>query len=111
MKLIPLSKGKVAIVDDEDYHFLMMFKWHASEQGNSKADYACTKIRTAYKKYKKLWMHRIVTKCPDGLVVDHLNSETLDNRKQNLEVVTLEENSKRKRNIKVYEEIRAYFGG
>lgn len=38
-------------------------------------------------------LHRFLTNCPDGLVVDHLNHCTLDNRMQNLKVCTPRENS------------------
>lgn len=33
---------------------------------------------------KKFYLHRMVTNCPEDLVVDHINGNTLDNRTQNL---------------------------
>jgi len=35
MKLIPLTKGKFAMVDDEDYDFLMQWKWCAAKNRNT----------------------------------------------------------------------------
>lgn len=58
--------------------------------------------RTAYSFYAKQVrgvrviksMHRILTECPEGMVVDHHpNHYGLDNRKDNLTVVTFEENA------------------
>lgn len=33
-------------------------------------------------------MHRLITSCPPGLVVDHINHNKLDNRRKNLRVCT-----------------------
>lgn len=42
---------------------------------------------------KSMPLHRFLTNCPKGMVVDHLNHCTLDNRKKNLKICTAEENS------------------
>lgn len=43
---------------------------------------------------KKIRLHRYLMNCPDGLVVDHINGDTKDNRISNLRVVTQKENLK-----------------
>lgn len=43
-------------------------------------------------------LHRWIMNCPKGLQVDHINRNTLDNRKSNLRIVTSRENNMNKRN-------------
>lgn len=85
-KEILLTKGKVALVDDEDYEFLNRWKWKytngyaARNQyiGNYQATYLC--------------MHRVVLNAPRGMEVDHINHYGLDNRKINLRICTHSQN-------------------
>ena len=39
-------------------------------------------------------LHRYIVDCPDGMVVDHINHNTLDNRRQNLRICTFKDNCK-----------------
>jgi hypothetical protein len=82
MKYIPLTKGKVSIVDDEDFRWLSQWKWQYLQNKNGYA------IRDLGRKY----LHREIMHCPKGKQVDHINHNTLDNRKENLRICTGAEN-------------------
>jgi hypothetical protein len=87
-KEIILTKGKVAIVDDEDYERLSEWKWHVV---NGK--YAARSVWDGKSKTKKMvLLHREVMSATDGFDVDHINLNTFDNRKANLRVVTHQDN-------------------
>jgi len=88
---IPLTKGAVAIVDEEDYEIVSQYKWHLSSTG-----YAVWRGNIDGNK-KTVRMHRLITSAPDGLIVDHLNRNPLDNRKSNLRVCTQKENAKNRK--------------
>lgn len=83
MKKIELSQGQYAIVDDEDYDVLNQWKWCADYCKSGKKFYA---KRTCYLNGKKrIRMHRFVTNTTDrNIEVDHINGNSLDNRKSNL---------------------------
>ncbi len=87
MKKIPLTKGKFALVDNEDYESLMQRKWHINNWG-----YAVSTITLPNKERKKLYMHRVVNKTPAGLETDHINRNALDNQKHNLRSATRTQN-------------------
>ena len=83
MKIIELTKGRQAIVDDSDYKYLNQWKWHYSDGGYA---HRSQHIRIGKNKYscKKIRMHRVINNTPDGFITDHINRNKLDNRKCNL---------------------------
>ena len=85
MKEIKLTRGKVAIVDGEDYEYLSQFKWHC-ENG-----YAS---RTIHKNGRKTeeYMHRLIMNTPKDLDTDHINHNRLDNQRNNLRICTSSQN-------------------
>lgn len=85
VKLIPISENRRTIVDDDDFDFLNQFKWSISEK-------SCMYYPVAYYKGKQLIMHRVIMNAPRNMVVDHINGNTLDNRKSNLRIVTPHQN-------------------
>lgn len=84
---IPLSQGLVSLIDEEDRDRVAQFKWCASRSGHSNLVYAIRK-----ESGRKLILHRIITGALPGQVVDHINGDTLDNRKANLRLVSQGEN-------------------
>ena len=84
-KEIKLTKGFVAIVDDEDYEWLSQWKWHYDK-------YACRRKSTGYKQSKIVFMHREILGYEGELDVDHINKDRIDNRKCNLRLATRSQN-------------------
>lgn len=90
MKLILLTQGKVAIVDDEDYDKISKHKWYAGKMGNTY--YAVRKSPRKHGKQRTLYMHNEILDIPLGFETDHKNHCGLDNRKVNLRPCTRSEN-------------------
>lgn len=86
MKLIPLTQGKLAQVDDEDYDDLMKFKWAVNNQRGYW--YALTYFNGKY-----VSMHRLIMNPSKEMVVDHIDHDTLNNQKSNLRVCTKAQNN------------------
>lgn len=99
MGKIKLTKGLWALVSPEDFERVNQYKWYASLEGRGTKYYAIRWIQEG-KKRLKIRMHRFVLYLPPGSltpnqVVDHLNDDGLDNRRENLEIITQEENMRR----------------
>ena len=92
MKLIELSQGYCAKVDDGDYEMLMSFpKWFAMKHhGNI---YAKCNITLENGKRTTLKMHRVIMKAKPNQIVDHRNGDGLDNQKHNLRKTNNQKNS------------------
>lgn len=92
MKEIKLTQGKVALVDDEDHERLSKFKWCAVVSMWGKRWIAGRGGKTINGKRKTIFMHREIMNTPSGLDTDHINHNSLDNRKCNLRICTRSEN-------------------
>lgn len=95
MKEILLTKNKSALVDAENFSFLNQFKWSARLCADR---YYAITAQSIGGKVVAEYMHRMIMNPPVGMVVDHINGNTLDNRKKNLRICTHAENG-RNRNI------------
>ena len=88
---IPLTRGKFAIVDPEDYPRIAKYKWFLTKSPTS--SYAARWQRLHAKgPRKKIWMHHQVIHIPKHMVCDHINRNSLDNRKANLRPATVSQN-------------------
>lgn len=87
MKLIPLTNGLFAKVDDEDFEWLSGFRWH-SARGYSTI-YAKRKLNR-----RAIWMHRYILGMNDPtLIVDHIDGNGLNNQRSNLRIATKQQNN------------------
>lgn len=86
MKVIELTQGKHALVDDCDYIELSKHKWRAKKFVGCKKTGSIYFYAIRVKDGKQLFMHRQILNAPIGMVVDHQNKDTLDNRRSNIRV-------------------------
>lgn len=82
---IPLSRGKFALIDEDDFDEISKYKWHADAMGYAVRFKKASETGSAYIRIC-VYMHRLVAKCPADKVVDHVNHNQSDNRKSNLEI-------------------------
>lgn len=91
MKEIQLTRGMVAMVDDEDFKQLNQFKWKANP-GHS-TFYASRNIYVSKGKWRTEIMHRVIMGVTDSKkMIDHRDHNGLNNQKSNLRVCTNKQN-------------------
>lgn len=90
---IVLTRGRVAIVDAEDYEMLSQFNWCVN--GGYAYNTACGP------------MHRFLLAPPSGAMVDHMNGDKLDNRRSNLRICS---NSQNQANRQVFRGVSPFKG-
>lgn len=86
MRTIPLTQGKSAIIDDEDFDVLGHYNWHA--HFNNKTWYAAR--YDPIRNY--VYLHREIMGFPSGKV-DHKNRDGLDCRRENLRLADSTQNN------------------
>ena len=91
IKLLASNKEWVdVLIDDEDLKIVGDYYWWVSNK--KKYPHLVGRLKTNYKA-PKIKMSRLLMNCPQGMVVDHINHNPLDNRKENLRVCTQRENT------------------
>jgi HNH endonuclease/AP2 domain len=92
-RLVPLTQGKVALVDTSDFDAVSVHQWYASISPHRKTFYAKAMIpdETGKKRFVTMVVF-LLGRAPRGLHRDHINHNTLDNRRRNLRTVTCSEN-------------------
>jgi hypothetical protein len=90
---IPLTQGRFAIVDPQDYQRLSKYKWRLCRTKGKSVLYAERSIRLPGGKYSRLLMHRQLIGTPEGYIIDHINGCGLDNRRANLRLATVAQNA------------------
>ena len=90
MKLIPLTKGYFTKVDDKDFEKFAIYRWHATIGTQGKIKARRNNFINGIRSY--IYLHRAIMNVPKGLYTDHINHDTLDNRKKNLRICTFQQN-------------------
>ena len=89
---IPLTQGKVAIVDAADYEWLSQFRWRVYKGKRRQVWYAVRHLRLSSGKWSSMRMHREILGALPGQFVDHKDGDGLNNTRSNLRICTSQQN-------------------
>lgn len=84
---IPLTRGRVALIDDADLPLVSQYRWQYHRNG-----YAVTTLNR-----RKVYLHRMIMNAQPGQIVDHLDRNPLNNTRANLRFVTAQQNGQNRR--------------
>lgn len=104
MKQIPLTQGKFAIVDDEDFDFLSRFSWQFVI-GADTIGSVSTNFKLQNGRWVRIPMSRFLYKPKIQHHPIYINHNPLDNRKENIKLVTTAE--KNGTSWKMYKRLQA----
>lgn len=100
MKEIELTRGFVALVDDEDFEKVSAYSWYAKPTKNYPNLTYAERSDWINGRKTRMKMHRLIMGAPAGVVVDHINGNCLDNRRSNLRLCRQKMNIGARRNNK-----------
>src|SRR6185437_12792771 len=93
---IPLTRGYRAVVDDEDSHIVLKHKWCAALKDRQICAITMTSRNPGPR--KRLYLHRVLLGITDPtIMVDHIDRDSLNNRRSNLRIATHAENMRNAR--------------
>lgn len=96
-----VGESSYAIVDDDMFDYLNQFAWKAKPNGRSNNVYAVRNTKTSDGKNVTIRMHRVVADYAGPLDIDHINHNSLDNRKNNLRIASRSENTLNRKEVSV----------
>ena len=80
-KLIPLTQGKFAVVDEVDYFYVSQFKWHAAKNGRY---WYARRSLTESGRPRQIYMHDAILSPSEGMECHHRDRNGLNNCRDNL---------------------------
>jgi hypothetical protein len=95
--LTPFLHKKFTLIDNDDFNLVNCWRWRFD------GEYASRR-----KNKKKIYLHRLINKTPEGKITDHINRNKLDNRKVNLKTVNKSGNQ---RNHKIFKTNTSGYSG
>ena len=87
MREIPITKGHIVFVDDDDFDRINKYRWCYHGNGYAARGYHDNGMLIIVKLHQE-----IMGKPKNGYEIDHINGNKLDNRKSNLRIVTHQQN-------------------
>lgn len=78
----------IALIDSEDFDLVSQYNWYTSRKAHKGHCWYYLKASTN----KSILMHRLVMGAQKGQIIDHINGNTFDNRKENLRFCTRSQN-------------------
>lgn len=94
---IKLKNGLVTIIDGEDLELFQSYKWFVAGMLNGKPYLSRSVYDPTTKHRQTIRFHRQIMNTPEGMDTDHINGNSLDNRKANLRICTRSQNCMNKR--------------
>ena len=104
---ITISQGKIAIVDYADWNKVKLKRWSAAQTNKNR--YSCYVACNEGK--KKLHLHAYLLNPPDGLIVDHINGDGLNNSRKNLRLATYSQNRVNQSRFKKHKKLHSRYLG
>lgn len=83
MKKLILPSGHIVLLDNDVYKWASLLKWHIDKKG-----YA----RRAGEDGKWCFLHKLLIDCSPGMMRDHIDCNRLNNQRNNLRIVTPQQN-------------------
>lgn len=96
MKLIPLTQGQFAKVDDADFGLISSFKWCARREKDTFYAVRATSRNSPGGK-STMRMHRVISGAVHSDIVDHIDHDGLNNQRSNLRFCTHTQNMRNRR--------------
>jgi hypothetical protein len=87
------ASGLFAVVDSVDYEALAQHRWFAQFHAETDHCYAERTVKISGR-YRKIIMHRVIIEAPDGMFVDHIDHDGLNNRRANLRLASAVQNGR-----------------
>ena len=88
MKLIELTQGRFAKVDDADFELVNQFNWYFQKNQYNSNGYALRWVVREDGSKVRQWMEELVFGSKDGFSIDHANGDSIDNQRSNLRHAT-----------------------